>query len=93
VTPPTATAPHPGTAPLTTRQAAVYAEIVRVHEATGQGCPASYVAQRFGLHHKTVREEYFATLHRKGWLIHSGTPAIPRFSRQLATATFPSLTR
>jgi predicted DNA-binding transcriptional regulator len=61
---------------LTQRQAAVYAQITAYHSVTHEGCPATYLARRLGLHHETVRD-YFAVLFRKGWLKRETSPAEP----------------
>lgn len=63
-------------APLTTRQAEVYATITRYHEATGEGCGCRYVARKLAIHHEAVRS-HFSALYRKGWLRSPTSPAVP----------------
>jgi DNA-binding MarR family transcriptional regulator len=63
--------------PLTNRQRAVFLEIVRYHEATGEGCSLSYLARRFDLARQTVHQ-HVVYLRRKGFLRASGSPAVPR---------------
>lgn len=62
---------------LTERQAEVFLFVVRYHRLTGGGCPASIIANKLEIGHKTARE-YFGTLYRKGWLTTDSSPAIPR---------------
>jgi predicted ArsR family transcriptional regulator len=62
---------------LTTRQALVLSLVETYYETLQVGCPASFVAQRLGLHHETVRQHFLA-LHRRGWLESESCPAIPR---------------
>jgi hypothetical protein len=63
-------------APLTDRQAEVFAAVSDYYAFMRDGCPASYVATRLHLHHETVRD-HFAALHRKGWLVGETSPATP----------------
>lgn len=67
--------------PLTGRQAEVYGFVLAYFRLVGEGCPAQAVADRFKLHHETVRE-HFAILHRKGWLAAENSPARPYLSRR-----------
>jgi len=62
---------------LTARQSEVFVFIVRYHRLTGEGCPASIVANRLEIGHKAARD-HFAALYRKGWLLADASPAIPR---------------
>jgi DNA-binding CsgD family transcriptional regulator len=62
---------------LTERQAEVLGFIVKYHRLTGAGCAASIVAERLKIHHESARQHLMA-LHRKGWLMTSTSPAIPR---------------
>ena len=64
---------------LTERQSQVYAEIVKVHDVTGEGASVRYLARRLSLHHSTI-QEHLAALRRKRWLRSSGSPAVPRDS-------------
>jgi len=69
--------------PLTDRQRAIYDAIVEycrfLHTSE---CPASYIAERFGLNHETVRRDYFGALAKKGWIQHHRTPARPFLDRR-----------
>lgn len=53
--------------PLTDRQRAVLGEIARFYRDNGEPPSLRYLARRFRIDHKTVREHVEA-LHRKGWL-------------------------
>ena len=64
-------------AALTARQVHVYLLVTRYYEAVGDGCPASHVARRLGIHPEAARS-HFATLCRKGWLVSDTSPAVPR---------------
>lgn len=62
---------------LTERQSAVLALVTAYcafHRVSG--CPASFVANRMGIHYSTVRE-HFAALYRKGWLASESCTAAP----------------
>lgn len=63
--------------PLTGRQRAVLAEIVRYHELTGEGASLSYLARRLDVARQTVHQ-HVVYLRRKGFLRSSGSPAVPR---------------
>lgn len=65
---------------LTARQRAILELIVSYTKATDEPCPASYVARRLSLHHKTV-QEHVTVLHRKGWLETPNPPSLPRVPR------------
>lgn len=51
--------------------------VTKYHRLTGNGCPVTVVADSLKIHHEAVRG-HFAALHRKGWLVAAGSPAIPR---------------
>lgn len=61
---------------LTDRQATIIATVDRYYRATGEPCPASYLARRLSLHHSTV-QEHLVRLYRKGWLRAPNAPAVP----------------
>lgn len=61
-------------ADLTDRQREVLTTVETYNVATGEPCPAAYLARRLGLHHSTVRQ-HLDSLHRKGWLRAPGSPA------------------
>jgi DNA-binding CsgD family transcriptional regulator len=61
---------------LTIRQRSILDMIVRYHRATGEACPASYLARRFNLHHSTV-QEHVSALYKKGWLFAPNAPSLP----------------
>lgn len=63
--------------PLTERQSEVFSFVLRYHRLTADGCPASIVANKLKIGHKTARA-YFGTLYRKGWLTTDSSPAVPR---------------
>lgn len=63
--------------PLTTRQQDVLSAITRYNRATGEPCPASYLARRFDIHHSTI-QDCISTLHHKGWLYGPNSPARAR---------------
>ena len=60
---------------LTDRQRAIVVMIRRYFRATGEACPASFIARRLGLHHSTV-QEHLSALHRKGILRGPNPPAM-----------------
>jgi DNA-binding CsgD family transcriptional regulator len=64
-------------APLPPRQMDVLRFIVRVHDATGEGCTATLISKRLKISRERARA-HIATLYRKGWLKASGPPAIPK---------------
>lgn len=61
---------------LTGRQRAVLDEIVRYYRATGEACPATYVARRLSMHHSSA-QRHIELLHRKGWLRAPNAPSVP----------------
>lgn len=63
--------------PLTDRQSQVFSFVLQYHRLTADGCPASVVANKLKLQYNTVRGHFLA-LHRKGWLLTDGSPAVPR---------------
>ena len=69
-----------GPSTLTDRQSTILKTIDRYCEATGEPCPANYLARRLSLHHSTI-QEHLARLYRKGWLRAPNAPAMPRSAR------------
>lgn len=59
------------------RQRMVLDVIVHYHRATGEACPAAYLARKLELHHSSV-QRHLEVLHRKGWLRGPNAPAVPR---------------
>lgn len=60
---------------LTGRQKAIVEMIRRYFRATGEPCPASFLARQLGLHHSTV-QGHLVALHRKGLLRGPNPPAM-----------------
>lgn len=59
---------------LTTKQRSLVIIIEQYARATGESCPASYLARRLRIHHSTV-QEHLTVLHRKGWIRTAHGPA------------------
>lgn len=62
---------------LPERQRAVLNLVRRYFLATGEACPASYIARKLDLHHSTV-QEHLNVLYHKGLLLTPNAPARPR---------------
>jgi Mn-dependent DtxR family transcriptional regulator len=60
---------------LTTQQRRIVETIDSYQRATGEACPASYLARRLRVHHSTM-QDHFIALHRKGWLRAPTGPAV-----------------
>lgn len=58
------------------RQRMVLDEIVQYYRATGEACPAAYLARRLAMHHSTA-QRHIEVLHRKGWLRAPNAPSVP----------------
>lgn len=61
---------------LTGRQRAVLDEIIRYYRATGEPCPAAFIARRLSMHHSSA-QRHIELLHKKGWLCAPNTPSVP----------------
>jgi DNA-binding IclR family transcriptional regulator len=62
---------------LTPRQQQIFELIDNYVRVTGEPCSANFLARRTGAHHSTIRE-HLSALHRKGWLVGSDSPVLPR---------------
>jgi DNA-binding transcriptional ArsR family regulator len=60
----------------TTQQRRVLLIIERYVDATGEACPAAFIARHLNLHHSTV-QEHLKALFQKGWLRTPNAPAMP----------------
>jgi hypothetical protein len=59
----------------TTQQRKVLSIIEQYFGATGEACPARYLARRLNLHHSTV-QDHLRALFQKGWLRTPNAPAM-----------------
>ena len=59
---------------LTTKQRSVLLAISRYETATGEPCPATWLARHLHLHHSSVQRHVYL-LHRKGWLRSPHAPS------------------
>ena len=59
---------------LSTKQRLVVIAIEQYIGATGEPCPARYLARRLNVHHSTI-QEYLRVLFLKGWLRTPNAPA------------------
>jgi DNA-binding MarR family transcriptional regulator len=59
---------------LPTQQRQVLLIIEQYVGATGEACPARYLARRLNLHHSTV-QDHLRALFQKGWLRTPNAPA------------------
>lgn len=65
---------------LTTKQRSVLTAIDRYVQATGEPCPATWLARHLRVHHSSIQRHVYL-LHRKGWLRTPNAPS--RLKRSL----------